>query len=77
MERASARGRVDGCRGGEDIARRRVFITDSGWPGEVRARLRETGRECQPFKEVYNNSAGCTISGHCGPWCMGVLYYHK
>ena len=60
-----------------DIDTRRVFITDSGLPDDVRARLRETVLECQPFKEVYNNPAGCTISGHCGPWCMGVLYYHK
>ena len=67
----------DRLQGRDDIDLRRVFITDSGLPDDVRARLRETVLECQPFKEVYNNSAGCTISGHCGPWCMGVLYYHK
>ena len=67
----------DRLQGRDDIDLRRVFITDSGLPDDVRARLRETVLECQPFKEVYNNRAGCTISGHCGPWCMGVLYYHK
>ena len=67
----------DRLQGRDDIDLRRVFITDSGLPDDVRARLRETVLECQPFKEVYNNPAGCTISGHCGPWCMGVLYYHK
>ena len=61
----------------DDIDTRRVFITDSGLPDDVRARLREVVLSCQPFEEVYNNRAGCTISGHCGPWCMGVLYYHK
>ena len=61
----------------DDIDTRRVFITDSGLPEEVRAKLREVVLSCQPFEEVYNNQAGCTISGHCGPWCMGVLYYHK
>ena len=40
-------------------------------------KLREVVLSCQPFEEVHNNRAGCTISGHCGPWCMGVLYYHK
>ena len=60
-----------------DIDTRRVFITDSGLPDELRQRLREVVLSCQPFEEVYNNRAGCTISGHCGPWCMGVLYYHK
>ena len=54
-----------------------MFITDSGLPDELRQRLREVVLSCQPFEEVYNNRAGCTISGHCGPWCMGVLYYHK
>lgn len=61
----------------DDIDTRRVFITDSGLPEDVRARLREVVLSCQPFEEVHNNQAGCTISGHCGPWCMGVLYYHK
>lgn len=61
----------------DDIDLRRVFITDSGLPEPLRARLREAVLACQPFEAVYNNVAGCTISGHCGPWCMGVLYYHK
>ena len=67
----------DRLQGRDDIDLRRVFITDSGLPDDVRARLRATVLECQPFREVYNNTAGCTISGHCGPWCMGVLYCHK
>lgn len=67
----------DRLSGRDDIDLRRVFITDSGLPEDVRARLRETVLSCQPFEEVRNNRAGCTISGHCGPWCMGVLYYHK
>ena len=67
----------DRLQGRDDIDLRRVFITDSGLPDDVRQRLRQTVLECQPFAEVYNNRAGCTISGHCGPWCMGVLYYHK
>ena len=67
----------DRLQGRDDIDLRRVFITDSGLPEDVRARLREAVLACQPFEEVRNNRAGCTISGHCGPWCMGVLYYHK
>lgn len=61
----------------DDIDLRRVFITDSGIPDEVRAAIREAVLACQPFKEVHHNLSGCTISGHCGPYCMGVLYYHK
>jgi DegV family protein with EDD domain len=61
----------------DDIDLRRVFITDSGIPQEVRQQIEDTVLACQPFKEVYHNLSGCTISGHCGPYCMGVLYYHK
>lgn len=61
----------------DDIDTRRVFITDSGIPDDVRAAIRETVLSCQPFEEVCTNTAGCTISSHCGPYCMGILYYHK
>lgn len=63
--------------GQDDIDPRRIFITDSGLPDELRARLREEVLSCQPFKEVHNTRAGCTVSGHCGPYTMGILYYHK
>lgn len=68
---------TDRLRDRDDIDLRRVFITDSGIPDELRARIEETVLACQPFREVYHNLSGCTISGHCGPYCMGVLYYHK
>ena len=61
----------------DDIDLRRVFITDSGISEEARRAIEEAVLACQPFKEVYHNLSGCTISGHCGPMCMGVLYYHK
>lgn len=68
---------TDRLRGRDDIDTRRVFITDSGISEEAYEKIRETVLACQPFEEVYHNLSGCTISGHCGPWCMGVLYYHK
>lgn len=68
---------TDRLQGRDDIDLRRIFLTDSGLPEDVRARLREAVLACQPFKEIYSTSAGCTISGHCGPWCMGILYYTK
>mgnify|MGYP002551679000 FL=1 len=39
--------------------------------------LERVVRACQPFEEVYHTQAGCTVSNHCGPGCMGILYYHK
>ena len=52
-----------------------VFITYSSAPDDVveavRARLREVG-----FETIYNTKAGATISCHCGPHCLGILYFN-
>ena len=54
----------------------RVFITYSTAPDEVveavTNRLLEYG-----FKEVIPTHAGGTISCHCGPHCLGILYINK
>lgn len=51
----------------------RVFITYSTAPDDVveavKERLYEVG-----FKEVIQTHAGGTISCHCGPHCLGILY---
>ena len=67
----------DRLSGRDDIDTKRIFITDSGLSEEVRAELEEVVRSCQPFEEVHHTQAGCTVSQHCGPGCMGILYYHK
>ncbi len=50
-----------------------VFITYSTAPDDVveavTARLKERG-----FKEIIPTHAGGTISCHCGPHCLGILY---
>ena len=61
----------------DDIDTRRIFITDSGLSETVRDELEAVVRACQPFEQVHHTQAGCTVSQHCGPGCMGILYYHK
>lgn len=56
---------------------RRIFITDSGFDEETRALVEKTVLECVPFEEVYHTRAGCTVSCHCGPGCLGILFYRK
>ena len=56
---------------------RRIFITDSGFDEETRILVEKTVRECVPFEEIYHTRAGCTISCHCGPGCLGILFYRK
>ena len=55
----------------------RIFITDSGFDEETRMLVEETVRACVPFEEVIHTRAGCTISCHCGPGCLGILFYRK
>lgn len=64
--------------GRDDIDTRRIFITNSGGftDEEVQAVADEV-RKYQPFEEILFNRAGCTISCHCGPRTLGILYFHK
>lgn len=61
----------------DDIDTRRIFITDSGIDESVRQELHALVASLQPFEEILHTQAGCTVSQHCGPGCMGILYYHK
>lgn len=55
----------------------RVFITDSGISDEIYEKVRQQVIKCLPFREVIHTRAGCTISNHCGPNCLGILFYRK
>ena len=55
----------------------RVFITDSGVSEELRAKVREEVLRHVPFAEVIHTRAGCTVSNHCGPNCLGILFFRK
>lgn len=55
----------------------RIFITDSGVSEELKAAVEKAVLSCVPFSEVYHTRAGCTISNHCGPNCLGILFYRK
>ena len=56
---------------------KRIFITDSGFDEETRMLVEKTVLECVPFSEVIHTRAGCTISCHCGPGCLGILFYRN
>ena len=44
-------------------------------PEEVVAAVRER-LEKEGFKEIIPTTAGATISCHCGPHCLGILYFN-
>ena len=55
---------------------KRVFITHSSPMPEIEKVL-EDKLKAFGFKTVYNTYAGGTISSHCGPNCIGVLFVNK
>ena len=71
---AYIRGRLEGR---TDIDCHRIFITHSGVPQDIEDKAVALVKELQPFREVIVTSAGCTISSHCGPNCLGVLFLRK
>ena len=61
----------------EDIDTKRIFITHSHVPQEIVDKVRAQISELQPFEEIIETYAGCTVSSHCGPNCLGVLFFTK
>lgn len=60
--------------GRTDLERGRVFITHTPVPDSVRAAARAEVQACGGFAHIYDTDAGCTVSCHCGPGTLGVLY---
>ena len=63
---------------GKSIRPGHVFITNSGEVDEaVVKELEALIRECTDVKEVHYAIAGCTVSSHCGPKTLGVLFINE
>lgn len=61
----------------EDIRPDRIFVTSAGCPLELQEKCVEQVRSLGYFKEILRTEAGCTVSSHCGPGTLGVLFIHK
>lgn len=68
------RGRL---RNADHISYDRIFVTHSGVPREIVDKVIALVKELRPFEEVIETVAGSTISCHCGPNCLGVLFFRK
>ena len=68
------RGRLEGR---DDVDTRRIFVTHSQMDPAVVSKVIALVKELHPFEEVIESSAGCTICSHCGPNCLGVLFFKK
>ncbi len=63
--------------GREDIATELVFITHAAADTNVVAAAKEETAQYGSFEEVEETQAGCTVSCHCGPDTLGILFVRK
>ena len=55
-----------------------MFITHSGMTNpELVDKVKEAVLAIAPFEDVQVTRAGCTVSMHCGPNTLGVLFCKK
>lgn len=63
---------------GKTVVEDWAFITHSGGVSEdTLAQLTELVKSLAPFREVFVTQAGCTVSSHCGPGTLGVLFLRQ
>lgn len=68
------RGELEGR---DDIRLDKIFITHSPMDDERVQKVADLVKSILPFENVYVTDAGCTVTSHCGPNCLGVLYITK
>ena len=61
----------------DDIIRSELFITHTPVDEDCLTAVRTAVGECEKFETVYETEAGCTVSCHCGPGTLGVLFVRK
>ena len=77
LERCLQKYVADRLSDADQIDPERIFITDSGVPDEMVKMVEEEIRKHVDFKEIHHTHAGCTVSNHCGPNCLGILFYRR
>lgn len=61
----------------QDIVPDTIFITHTPVSEEISETVHRTVRECMGFENIYDTTAGCTVSCHCGEGTLGILYVHN
>lgn len=63
--------------GRDDLDDGILFITHTGVNDECHEAVMEAVSTYGHFHKVYETLAGCTVSCHCGPGTLGVLFVRK
>ncbi len=61
----------------EDLVRDELFLTYTPVSDECLAAVKSAIETHGHFQTVYETQAGCTVSCHCGPGTLGVLFVRK
>ncbi len=61
----------------DDIVRDEMFLTYTTVTAPCLSAVKQAIEEHGHFKTVYETTAGCTVSCHCGPETLGVLFVRK
>jgi len=68
----------DRLTGDYEIDPKRIFVTyPPTMSDELIAEIVEKIKSIRTFDEIICSEAGCVISNHCGPVCVGILYYRR
>lgn len=69
---------TDRLLGRDDIDKHRIFITHTKCSKKIVEEVRDKINELSPgFDEILETNAGCTITSHCGPYTLGILFIRK
>ena len=63
--------------GREDIDRKTLFVTKTEVSDACYEAVMAAVAENGNFENTYETTAGCTVSCHCGPGTLGVLFVRK
>lgn len=63
--------------GRDDLELDTLFVTRTPVKDECWAAVQEAVKTYSRFENVYETMAGCTVSCHCGPGTLGVLFARK
>lgn len=68
----------DKLSGRDDIDSKRLFVTyPPTMAGSLIDKIVEKIKSLRDFDEIICCDAGCVISNHCGPICVGILFYRE
>ena len=67
----------DRLSGREDLDKGTLFVTRTPVTDECLNAVKDAVAQYNDFETTYWNEAGCTVSCHCGPATLGVLFVRK